>query len=201
MRRHRQRISLGSSVVIATLAAAAALGCSPKPSSGDVRTQGPLVSDFTANCIKLDGGPVQACGVSAMLERRCGSLDCHGYVRRPMRLYSKYGLRLPPADPTIAEVDAGPSTSGNEPGLGETTPEERAQNYLAVTGVEPEQTQEVAKGNAQPNTLLIYKKPLGIEHHKGGSPVNKGDDSETCLVSWLQGTIDRLACGKAAELP
>lgn len=178
----------------ASIGGAFVTACSPKPSTEDLRVTGPNVADFTAACQPVEGGTAQTCGVSAMLERRCGSLDCHGYVRRPMRLYSKYGLRLPPLDLTDASLI-------NEPGLGETTPEEKSANYRSLVGVEPEKTEEVSKGGADPDTLLVYKKPLGLEGHKGGIPVNKGDDSERCLVSWLRGTTDKLACGKAAELP
>lgn len=177
------------------LLAVSALGlvvaCSPKPSGEDLRVAGPNVQDFTAPCQPIGDGGAQACGVSAMLERRCGSLDCHGFSRRPLRVYSKYGLRLPPIE----------GDGGFEPGLGETTPEERSANYRSAVGVEPEQTELVGKGDGEPNTLLLYKKPLGIERHKGGIAFNKGDDSEACLLSWLKGQTDKGACGKAAELP
>src|SRR5206468_7723502 len=33
--------------------------------------------------------------VSPFLERKCATLDCHGQVGRPLRLYSGRGLRLP----------------------------------------------------------------------------------------------------------
>lgn len=187
------RIALAISLALPALGliGAVTVACAPSPSKDDIRVTGPNVQDFTAPCQSLDSGPGQSCGVSAMLERRCGSLDCHGFIRRPYRIYSKYGLRLPPIE----------GDGGLEPGLGETTPEEKSANYRALVGVEPESTEKVALGNAEPNTLLIYKKPLGIEKHKGGVAINKGDDSETCLVSWLRGTTDRIACGKAAELP
>lgn len=166
--------------------------CSDKPTSDDIRVIGPNQADFVAPCQNDEGGTPVSCGVSAMMERRCGSLDCHGYIRRPMRLYSKNGLRLIPDAPDALQ---------NEPGGADTTPAERAANYRAVTGVEPEKTQDVANQVAAPDTLLIYKKPLGIEGHKGGTPINKGDDSETCLVSWLSGHTDFGACGKASQLP
>lgn len=179
---------------IAAAAATAILACAPKPSGESLRSVGPSVPDFTDNCQVLEGGTAQSCGVSAMIERRCGSIDCHGFIRRPMRVYSKYGLRLPPLDPT--------SEAGiNEPGGADTTPEEKSANYRAVIGIEPEKTDDVNRGLAAPETLLIYKKPLGLEHHKGGVPINKGDDSERCLVSWLKGQTDKIACGSAAQLP
>jgi hypothetical protein len=187
-----------SLLVPASLVAAILAACSAQPSTDDIRVNGPSgpnVADFTAACQPLEGGTAQSCGVSAMLERRCGSLDCHGFAGRAMRIYSKNGLRLPPIDPV---ADGGVV---NEPGLGETTPEEKSANYRSVVGIEPEKTEDVAKGNAGADTLLIYKKPLGIEGHKGGVPVNRGDPSERCLVSWLSGNTDKILCGKAAELP
>jgi len=179
------------SLTLTAAAVATLVACSAKPTDGDLHIEGPAVPDFVENCRLLEGGTGQTCGVSAMLERRCGSLDCHGFVRRPFRVYSKFGLRLPPL-----EGDA-----SVEPGTGDTTPEERSANYRSAVGVEPEQTQAVAKAGANPNTLLLYKKPLNVESHKGGVAINKGDDAETCLVSWLKGVTDKVACGKAAELP
>ncbi len=189
----RVPVLIASAVSIAlTLAGAASIvACAAKPTGSDVHVEGPTVLDFVDNCRLLEGGTGQSCGVSAMFERRCGSLDCHGFMRRPFRIYSKFGLRIPPQ----AE------DASVEPGTGETTPEERSANYRSAVGIEPEQTQAVAKQGASPTTLLLYKKPLGIESHKGGIAINKGDDAETCLVSWLKGITDKVACGKAAELP
>src|SRR5262249_50408477 len=36
--------------------------------------------------------------VSAVIERRCGTLDCHGSLARPMRIFGQYGLRESPSD-------------------------------------------------------------------------------------------------------
>src|SRR5207253_609317 len=64
-------------------------------------------------------------GVSAMMEARCGGLDCHGQVGRPLRIYGQRGLRL--ATPETDLRDERP-----------TTPEERLENYQSVIGLEPE---------------------------------------------------------------
>lgn len=189
------------SLLVPGAVTAALVACAAKPSGEDIRVVGPNVQDFTAPCLLDEAGTGKSCGVSAMLERRCGSLDCHGYVRRPLRIYSRYGLRLPPPD----LVGATPSAEGgavvNEPGGVETTPEEKSANYRSVVGVEPEKTELVAKASEGPDTLLIYKKPLGIEGHKGGIAINKGDDAEECLVTWLRGTTNKAACGKASDPP
>ena len=33
-------------------------------------------------------------GVDAFMEKRCGALDCHGQIGRPLRIYSSNGLRM-----------------------------------------------------------------------------------------------------------
>ena len=53
--------------------------------------------------------------VSPVLEKRCGTLDCHGQLGRPLKFYSQNGLRLFTEDefndPALAR-DAG---TGNAP--------------------------------------------------------------------------------------
>lgn len=128
--------------------------------------------------------------VSPVLERRCASLDCHGQVGRPLRIYSARGLRLP-------------NDAGLIPGTGATTTEETTANYRAVIGLEPEQLTRVMAGLDVPRSLLLLKKPLGLESHKGGSatapviaPTN--DPVELCIDSWIYGQIDAPSCTKAA---
>lgn len=131
-------------------------------------------------------------GVSTVFERRCGTLDCHGSTSRNMRIYSQRGLRLP--------NDAGVTTASGSP----TTIDETTANYQSILSLEPEQTNKVVAGG-DPYTLLIVKKPLELEKHKGGPAIRKGDDSERCIVSWLKETIlepiDKTACANAAIFP
>ncbi len=145
-------------------------------------------------------GEFRSAGVSTVLERRCGSLDCHGAVGRNLRLYSERGLRLPPSDTVPAEGGAAPATPGSAP----TTIDEVSANYLSVMSLEPEQTNKVLDG-ADPYTLLLVKKPLEIEKHKGGPALKRGDDAEKCIVSWLtrdlSTPIDTAACTRASEFP
>ena len=130
--------------------------------------------------------------VSVVFEKRCGTLDCHGTNARNLRIYSTGGLRLP-------------NEAGVSPGGGATTLEEINANYESILNVEPEQTNEVIVNNADPYSLLILKKPLQMEHHKGGPAITRGDDAETCIVSWLKEDItspfNKTACANAANFP
>ena len=136
-------------------------------------------------------GSFRSDGVSTVFERRCGSLDCHGAVARNMRIYSANGLRL--------ENDA-----GLRPGQGDTTLDEITANYQSILTLEPERSNEVIAG-ADPYELLVVKKPLELEKHKGGPVIKKGDDAETCIVGWLKedliNPIDKTSCARAAIFP
>lgn len=138
-------------------------------------------------------GDFLGAGVGLVFERRCGSLDCHGSVARNMRIYSSDGLRAP-------------NEAGLGPGNGSTTNAEKLANYQSVLGVEPLATREVLLG-ADPYTMLVMKKPLLIESHKGGGVFRQGDDTETCVYSWLTsdpdgGAVTNLAaCTAAANFP
>lgn len=130
--------------------------------------------------------------VSPVFELRCGSLDCHGTPGRNLRIYSSRGLRLP--------NDAGTISVGN----GDTTEDEITANYQAILTLEPEETNRVLEGG-DPNKLLIVKKPLAIEKHKGGQVIRQGDDAERCITSWLKEDlltpVDKDACTRAAVFP
>lgn len=140
--------------------------------------------------------------VSPFLERKCATLDCHGQVGRPLRLYSGRGLRLPNGG-----GDGG--TIGSVfPGSSDTTGFERTANYRAVIGLEPELISRVEAGLAKPRDLLLLQKPLGLgsvpESHKGGQVLAPmGDPGEACLATWLlagaqNGSFDSASCTKAA---
>ncbi len=126
--------------------------------------------------------------VSPVFERRCATLDCHGQVGRPLRIYSGRGLRLP-------------NDAGNVPGSGDTTPDEITANYDAVIGLEPEEMSRVVAGEDPPRTLLILAKPLMLQAHKGGPALApENDPGETCITSWLLGTgVDAQACSDAIK--
>jgi len=192
-------------VAAAFAASMATVACAPVPADTDqITITGPSLADF--------GG---ASGVSAVLERNCASLDCHGNDARPMRIYSRYGLRkpvglqtiyeppaeggsdasAPPADDEDEEVVKQPTTGGDV-----TTQEEVLANYQAVISLEPRVMQSVING-ADPYSLLLLKKPLLIERHKGGPALHKNGDAETCLASWLRNKTNGAACAIASKLP
>jgi hypothetical protein len=125
--------------------------------------------------------------VSPVFERRCGTLDCHGQVGRPLRIYSGLGLRLP-------------NDAGDLPGMGATTPDEITDNYYSVVGLEPEEMTRVIAGVDPPTKLLILAKPLGLEAHKGGTQIVVGDPAYNCITSWLATTgVDSAACASAVQ--
>jgi hypothetical protein len=100
--------------------------------------------------------------VSEVLEKSCGSLDCHGALARPLRLYGSTGLRRPEPDLgsegcTAAENNCGDGRTCTE-GIGcldsgiknyaeyysggsiATTPSEQLENWRSLCGLEPEIT-------------------------------------------------------------
>jgi hypothetical protein len=128
--------------------------------------------------------------VSLFLERRCGTLDCHGQAGRPLRIYGARGLRK--------QNDAGLT-----PISGDTSIEEIAANYRSVIGLEPEaMSRVVAADGDDPERLLIVRKPIDIgeggERHKGGAVIGRGSDGYLCLTSWLGNRTNAKACNDAA---
>ncbi len=130
--------------------------------------------------------PMGQSGVSLVLERRCGTLDCHGQVGRPLRLYGQRGLRF---------VDDG----GNFPGGALTTETEHELNFQAVIGLQPEIMTLVVSGQDPPEALMLIRKPLQLERHKGGPVFVSGDAAYNCITSWLGGQTDFNACAQAAQ--
>jgi hypothetical protein len=123
--------------------------------------------------------------VSPVLEKRCGTLDCHGQEGRPLRIYSGNGLRLP-------------NDGGDTPGSSQTTDDEITANYRAVIGLEPEEMTRVIAGVDQPRDLLLLKKPLLLESHKGGPAfAPSGDPGEDCITTWIDGNVDATKCSAA----
>lgn len=159
-----------------------AFACSP-PDKGDFER---IVSPTRAS-----PGTFRAAGVSTVIEKRCGTLDCHGNIARNMRVYSSRGLRLP-------------NDAGLVPGTGDTTLDEITANYQSILTLEPEETNRVLEGG-DPMKLQLLKKPLELEKHKGGPAMKRGDDAERCISSWLKedslNPVDKVACANAAVFP
>jgi hypothetical protein len=125
--------------------------------------------------------------VADLLDRRCGTLDCHGTTARNLRLYGHEGLRLDPA--------SRPSSKPN------TTEAEYDEDFLSVVGLEPELVSAVvASGGQGPDRLSLVRKARGTEHHKGGTIWNAGEPGDRCLTSWLAGQTDAAACQSSEAL-
>jgi hypothetical protein len=158
----------------------------------------PSYTEFTSGATPLAQSPCTvggSVGVHAFLENQCGTLDCHGQVGRPFRLFSVYGLR--------AANDAGQVS-----GMGALTPDELYSNYLSAIGLEPEETSRVVVGDDSPTALLMVKKPRLLERHKGGRKMVQGDPLDTCLTTWFADTshydgaqFDSACCDEAATVP
>lgn len=207
----RSWMIVGAAAGSVLVAAVTLLACasSPDPSRG-------TAVGFVDEAGNLDPDPVQfkEQSVSKFLERRCGTLDCHGRPERPLRLYGERGLRLP-------------NDAGLRPTQGGTSNEEVVANYRAVVGLEPEVMSRVVAAHAQGSCalpgepqdipcerrLLLIAKPLscnlnssigcngtatGVEH-KGGAVIRPNDDGYTCLLSWLEGSANGTACETAAN--
>ncbi len=138
--------------------------------------------------------------VSAVMEKRCGSLDCHGNLARPMRIMGSTGLRLftPEEfdDPALAEENGG--TPG---GKKATTNQELEQNRLSLCGVEPLRTEQVLMGELEPEELIVIRKPTLRERHKGSQVFLKGGVGEQCVASWLRGEVITEECVDAVQAP
>lgn len=122
--------------------------------------------------------------VDPFLNRRCGTLDCHGQPGRALRNYGTRGLR-----------EFVPDGGGMIPGREATTEEEKQLNYQSVVALEPEMmARVVADGGNDPERLLLLQKALakGCEGrndflcHKGGKVLAQGDSGYNCLTAWLK---------------
>ena len=155
-------------LAVSVLATAAA--CSAPDASARVDPIGPDRASFAH--------------VAPVLARRCGSIDCHGSAFRNMRVYGYGGQRL------------GAATSPDVPNS--ITPEEANATYDSVIGLEPELMREVVQGGgAGAEHLTFVRKGRGEEEHKGGRRITRGDDSDTCIQSWLSNNVKIEACNRA----
>lgn len=121
--------------------------------------------------------------VSEVLGARCGSLDCHGAVGRPLRLHHHHGLRLDPDDSPDGSV---------------TRQAEHDANFLAVTGLEPELLEEVVAGERPPTDLTLVRKALGHEKHRPGAVLREEEPAARCITGWLEGRLDVALCEAAS---
>lgn len=129
-------------------------------------------------------------GVSAFMEARCGGLDCHGQVGRPLRIYGKNGLRFAVPEDGLRDTR-------------DTTEEERLENYQSVIGLEPEALSDAVRTQGEYVDFQLLLKPLDDEgrgvRHKGGPVLRAGsnDPGWNCLHGWIAGAHDPQVCAAA----
>ena len=130
--------------------------------------------------------------VHPVIERRCGSIDCHGQLPRGLRVYGQTGLRLP-------------NDAGNVPGGGATTLAEKRATYDSIVGLQPEQTNALLlkepRTPADAYQLSVLTKATALERHRGGPSLQRGEPAEQCMVTWLVGHADATLCGSGAKSP
>ena len=159
-----------AAVLFAALAGVTS-GCLGDDATATVTFKCPSRESFTG---EPSNGGASVVAVSAFMERRCGTLDCHGSTFRPMRLLGRYGLR----DPAQKDVTGGAAT----------TAAELDANYAAVCSVEPEQMDKATADVGQSaEKLLVLQKARGVEGHKGGAIVSPGTAGDDCILGWLRG--------------
>lgn len=158
--------------------------------------------------------------VDVYMQKRCGTLDCHGQKGRGMVLYGRGGLRLcqefdenlfclVEAEPIPGETFVG-RDAGPDSGLVDVPTAERRANYNSIAALEPEQMSRVMAKNGEgaEDLLLLLRKPLLKERHKGGTVMNENESGFKCVRAWLGtppgGTLSPAAvadCAEAAALP
>jgi hypothetical protein len=177
-------VSLGGAGALGALGVAA--GCSGVDESAVVSVQCP------------PGDPASFRPVSAVVEQRCGTLDCHGSSFRPLRIYGRYGLRRPEIRDAGSELlyeEYYPG--GDEP----TTDAELEDNLRSICGLEPELLTGVVAKTSDPGVLSFIRKPRLREKHKGGLIWYKGDPGDQCLTNWLTGGKDVSKCQEELSHP
>lgn len=171
---------LAGSVLLAgvsALASGGATACAPSPDRS------------RATFVLLPDYPTYRDNVDAYLQRRCGTLDCHGQPGRAYRLYGFSGFRL-------YNEDAG-LVSGQQP----TTEAEILANFQATVALEPEEMSRlVARQGVDPEKLIFLRKPLRLERHKGGRSMEIDDPGYRCVTSWLRLRTVRAAQDGSGEI-
>lgn len=177
---NRLPLALASTFLVLVGTALGAQGCADSLSASGVDC--PPLEDFKA--------------VSPVLEKKCGTLDCHGNDARPLRIYSQYGLRYLGGEENTEQYAGNLAVP--------TTEAEVTRNYFAMCGLEPEKTGFVIAGEEPVETLTIVRKPRLTEKHKGGRIWNQGKADDRCLATWLEndyepGEMDTQDCVDAAS--
>jgi hypothetical protein len=174
-------MSRAGTMILAAASMLIAAGCSAVDPTAELTVKGP---SFGAQ-----GSAFRP--ISAVMERRCGTLDCHGSTYRPLKIYGQIGLRRPEAkDSTNVKSFKDYYSGGSEP----TTEAELFDNYTSMIGLEPEILGAVVAGKDLPDSLTLVRKPRLREKHKGGLIWNQSDPGDLCLINWLTGSNDTAPC-------
>ncbi len=168
-------------ILLTSATIVAAVGCSGVDSTAQVTVTGPSFGAQGSAFLPI----------SSVVERRCGTLDCHGSTYRPLKIYGQIGLRRP-EEPGSTNVKSYKDyySGGSEP----TTQAELFDNYLSLIGLEPELLDAVVAKTGSPDTLTLVRKPRLREKHKGGLIWNPSDPGDLCLIKWLTGSEDTAPC-------
>ena len=168
---------LGHAALAFAFAAAIVAACGAPPDDARISVVAPDLAQFPP--------------VSALLDRRCGSLDCHGTRTRNLQIFGCEGLRLGDASP-------GCRSSGGV----DTSAEEHEATFRSLVALEPAVMSAVVQGGgAHPELLTFVRKARGTEAHKGGVLFTPGDEQDVCITSWLAGTTNVDACAAALAAP
>jgi hypothetical protein len=157
----------------------AASACATRPNGGEV-----------SELVFPDEATFVSAGVSEFVGRRCGALDCHGNVARPLRLYGDKGLRFDIASDLPRDTRP-------------TTAEEHRANYRSIIGLEPEDLSRSVASGGRYVDFLLFEKPLDDEgggvRHKGGRVLRRSpsDPGWVCLHGWIAGAPDPASCAAA----
>ncbi|HEY4121634.1 MAG TPA: hypothetical protein VGM56_27400 [Byssovorax sp.] len=173
---------------------AISIGCSPVDTGFETVVGPPFGAD---------GGDFAP--VSNVMEQRCGTLDCHGQMARPLRIVGGNGLRLAPDGGAPIPPDSGiPVPAANLPGAPDTF-DELLSNYASMVGLQPEIMAQVDVGAAPTDDLRLVRKPRLEEKHKGGKIWAENDPGDRCLNTWLTaadaGDVDTGACSSELSHP
>jgi len=157
------------------------IGCFSEAELGSAQALCPPADDFRA--------------VNNVLERRCGTLDCHGSLYRPFIVFGQTAYRRP----DLSQVDNPNYFPG---GLEATTDYEVQGTYESACGLEPEEMDAVIRGEGEAEALSIVRKPRLQSKHKGGRIWGAGTTAgDRCILTWLTGSLEKEACKKELEAP
>ena len=112
-------------------------------------------------------------GVEPVLERACGTLDCHGQVGRPLRIYGQYGLRF--VDPDAATR---PGHAGHD--------RDRARGQLPGRHRPSAGADDRGRPGQRSRPRRDPPAQAAAARAPQGRPVLvEGDDAYNCIMSWL----------------